>query len=220
MSESTGVLATAYTEVLSEESLSPEETHPEWTFPLAVWTLEKCKGFSMAGSMVAHRQSWCWKVAESSTSEQAGRDNESLGLAWAHEAPKPIPGTHVLHQGHTYPTQTHLLIVLLPNDQAFKGLRRTFLFNPLHSTYMTCSHIIMQNAFNPKLQKSLQSVSLKLVSKSSLFWDSTQSLNCNALEIKIKNLSHASNVQWHRIHITIPEGKKGSIVRKYWSKAR
>lgn len=36
MSESTEVLATAYTEVLSEESLSLEVTHPEWALLLAV----------------------------------------------------------------------------------------------------------------------------------------------------------------------------------------
>lgn len=29
-----------------------------------------------------------------------------------------------------------------------------------------------------------------------------------------------SNIQWHRIYIAIPKGRKGCIVRNYWTKAR
>lgn len=37
---------------------------------------------------------------------------------------------------------------------------------------------------------------------------------------KNKIRSHTSNIQWLRIYITVPKGKKGSIVGTYWTKAR
>lgn len=36
----------------------------------------------------------------------------------------------------------------------------------------------------------------------------------------MKSKSHISGIQWYRIYITVPIGRKEGIVRKYWTKAR
>ena len=68
--------------------------------------------------------------------QAAGRERETLGLAWAFETSNPTPSDilppirpHLLQQGHTpIPPQ----VVPLPNDQAFKymSLWGPFLLKP------------------------------------------------------------------------------------------
>ena len=71
--------------------------------------------------------------AESSTPESSGsKDSHWTRLELLKPQSSP-PVTHFLQQGHTYSKWPHLLIVSLPNDQAFKymSLWGPFLLKPL-----------------------------------------------------------------------------------------
>lgn len=68
--------------------------------------------------------------------------------------------------------------------------------------------------------KIISWVEIRMSDQLACFWGRTSQnpfLNCSAFS---KNKLHTSNIDWHRICITIPKGKNGDIVRKYWIKAR
>lgn len=70
------------------------------------------------------------------------------------------------------------------------------------------------------IQKSPWSFSLKTVSKSN---DSSEThgnlLTVIPMKANAKNKADISNIYYHKIHITIPKGRKRSIEGKYWTKS-
>lgn len=75
----------------------------------------------MAGSMVAHRQTCCWRSQEFYVLIWRQWEDWTcftLGVAWAFKSSKPH-----LHSDIFPLTRPHLLIVPVPMDQAFKYMK-------------------------------------------------------------------------------------------------
>lgn len=80
----------------------------------------------------------------------------------------------------------------------------------------------MQNTIGPPSKVPIVFYSLNSILKlriQHLLWDLVNLLIVTAVKSRA-NYTQPYDMQWHRTHITIPKGRNGGTVRKYWTKER
>lgn len=142
------------------------------------------------------------RTGDSNHKQQAERTQSGAGLL---KPQNPRLVTYFLQQA-TPPNLPQTGTTWAPSIQ-MSGLWR-----PSHSKY----HIPLYDLSN---FKSLHGFLVSMLCKSSNKVSSEMLGNLLiVIPIKAKTKLHTSNIQWQRIYITTPEGKRGDILRKYWPK--